>query len=80
MSSADKVFAGYIPKIYETYMAPMLFEPYAQDLARRLASRRGARRVAPEAATDLAAEAVANRFGRGEVDAKMQAHIVMVEV
>ncbi len=36
---SDKLFAGYMPKIYETYMVPMLFEPYAQDLARRLASR-----------------------------------------
>ncbi len=39
MASTDKLFAGYIPKLYETYMVPMLFEPYAEDLARRLASK-----------------------------------------
>jgi hypothetical protein len=30
-------------------------------------------------ATDIAAEAVARRFGRGAVDARIQAHIVTVE-
>ena len=30
-------------------------------------------------ATDVAAEAIARRFGRGSVDGKIQAHIVMVE-
>ena len=41
MSSADtdKVFTGSIPKLYETYLVPLIFEPYAADLANRLASR-----------------------------------------
>lgn len=34
----DKVFAGSIPKLYEAYLVPMIFEPYAADLANRLAS------------------------------------------
>lgn len=32
----DKVFAGSIPTLYETYMVPLFFEPYAGDLASRL--------------------------------------------
>ena len=36
----DRVFAGSVPKLYETYMVPLIFEPYAADLAKRLASRR----------------------------------------
>ena len=32
-AGADKVFAGSIPKFYETYLVPLLFEPYAADLA-----------------------------------------------
>ncbi len=36
---ADKVFTGSIPKVYETYLVPLIFEPYAADLANRLASR-----------------------------------------
>jgi ubiquinone/menaquinone biosynthesis C-methylase UbiE len=36
----DKVFAGSIPKLYEQYIVPLIFEPYAADLAKRLQSRR----------------------------------------
>ena len=36
---SDKVFAGSVPKLYETYMVPLIFEPYAVDLVHRLASR-----------------------------------------
>jgi SAM-dependent methyltransferase len=35
----DDVFTGSIPKLYETYLVPLIFEPYAVDLADRLASR-----------------------------------------
>lgn len=35
----DKVFGGSIPKLYETYLVPLIFEPYAEDLVKRLASR-----------------------------------------
>ena len=38
-SAGDKVFAGSIPKLYETHLVPLIFEPYAADLANRLASR-----------------------------------------
>jgi ubiquinone/menaquinone biosynthesis C-methylase UbiE len=38
-SDADKNFAGSIPKIYDTYLVPLLFETYAADLANRLSSR-----------------------------------------
>ena len=35
----DKVFAGSIPKLYEAYLVPLIFEPYAADLVDRLASK-----------------------------------------
>jgi hypothetical protein len=34
----DKVFSGSVPKLYEEYLVPLIFEPYAADLANRLAS------------------------------------------
>ena len=37
MDDVDKVFTGSIPEIYDRYLVPMIFEPYAADLARRLA-------------------------------------------
>jgi SAM-dependent methyltransferase len=36
---ADTAFSGSIPELYETYLVPLIFEPYAADLANRLASR-----------------------------------------
>jgi ubiquinone/menaquinone biosynthesis C-methylase UbiE len=36
MSHIDRVFAGSIPEIYDRYMAPMFFAPYAADLVERL--------------------------------------------
>ncbi|MEO7742494.1 MAG: class I SAM-dependent methyltransferase [Usitatibacter sp.] len=38
-SDTDKVFAGSIPKLYDTHLVPLIFEPYAADLADRLRSR-----------------------------------------
>jgi SAM-dependent methyltransferase len=43
-SRTDTVFAGAMPEMYETLMVPLIFEPYAIDLADRLA-RRSPRRV-----------------------------------
>jgi ubiquinone/menaquinone biosynthesis C-methylase UbiE len=34
---SDAVFAGSIPEFYDEYMVPLIFEPYAEDLARRVA-------------------------------------------
>ena len=39
MSNTDKVFAGSVPKLYDTHMVPLIFEPYADDLVKRLAAR-----------------------------------------
>jgi SAM-dependent methyltransferase len=38
MDNSDKVFAGSIPRLYETHLVPLIFQPYALDLAGRLAS------------------------------------------
>jgi|TARA_B100000959_G_scaffold54024_1_gene56258 hypothetical protein len=43
MSDNDKVFAGSIPEFYYTYLVPLIFEAYADDLAERTAA------LAPEA-------------------------------
>lgn len=37
-AASDRVFAGSIPKIYDAHMVPMIFAPYAEDLARRVAA------------------------------------------
>ena len=35
----DKLFAGSIPELYDTYLVPLIFEPYAEDMAQRVAAR-----------------------------------------
>jgi hypothetical protein len=133
MLETDKVFAGSIPENYDRYMVPLIFEPYAADIARRVASlphgyhdtalirseledagfsrvvietkaeqRRASSPRLPavaycqgtllrneiearhagklESATDYVASAIADRHGRGEVSAKIQAHVIMAVV
>ena len=36
MGATDSAFAGSIPTIYEQYLGPLLFEPFAEDMAARL--------------------------------------------
>src|SRR5690349_12507337 len=40
MTDSDKVFAGSIPELYERFLVPLIFEPYALDMARRVATAR----------------------------------------
>jgi len=49
MSETDKVFAGSIPENYDRYMVPLIFEPFAADLARRAAA------LSPSAVLETAA-------------------------
>jgi ubiquinone/menaquinone biosynthesis C-methylase UbiE len=39
MSEADQVFAGSVAENYDRYLVPLIFESFAEDLARRVASR-----------------------------------------
>jgi SAM-dependent methyltransferase len=56
----DKVFTGSIPKLYETYLVPLIFEPYAADLANRLASGSLARVLEIAAGTGVVTRALAS--------------------
>jgi ubiquinone/menaquinone biosynthesis C-methylase UbiE len=49
MAATDKLFAGSIPEIYQRFLVPLIFEPYAEDLAARVA------RVAPHDVLETAA-------------------------
>ncbi|MEH2513194.1 ubiquinone/menaquinone biosynthesis C-methylase UbiE [Nitrobacteraceae bacterium AZCC 1564] len=37
MAATDTGFAGSIPEIYDRFLVPLIFEPYARDLAGRIA-------------------------------------------
>jgi len=58
-AGGDKVFAGSIPRFYETYLVPLLFEPYAADLASRLAAKAPGRVLEIAAGTGVVTRALA---------------------
>ena len=58
--NSDKVFAGSIPKLYDTHLVPLIFEPYATDLANRLRSRSLARVLEIAAGTGVVTRALAS--------------------
>lgn len=59
MSDTDKVFAGSIPKIYETHLVPLIFEPYAADLLKRLSFMGPSRVLELAAGTGVVTRALA---------------------
>ena len=64
MANTDRLFSNYIPKLYETYMVPMLFEPYAEDLARRVALRKPRRVLEIAAGTGVVTRVLASTLPR----------------
>src|SRR5439155_21609561 len=59
-SDSDKVFTGAIPKLYETCLVPLIFEPYARDLVDRLTSRSLARVLEIAAGTGVVTRGLAS--------------------
>src|SRR5262252_4819355 len=49
MLETDKLFTGSIPESYDRYMVPLIFAPFAADLAQRAAS------LSPSAVLEIAA-------------------------
>ena len=49
MTESDNAFAGSMPELYDTYLVPLIFEAYANDLAERAAA------LAPKTVLETAA-------------------------
>jgi SAM-dependent methyltransferase len=56
---SDRLFAGSIPALYERFMGPMLFQPYAEDLAARAKALAPARLLEVAAGTGIVTRALA---------------------
>ena len=56
---SDAVFAGSIPELYDTQLVPLIFEPYAADLARRIAALAPSRVLETAAGTGVVTRALA---------------------
>jgi ubiquinone/menaquinone biosynthesis C-methylase UbiE len=60
--SGDTVFTGSIPALYDRYLGPLLFEPYARDLAERVADLQAGRVLETAAGTGIVTTALARRL------------------
>jgi SAM-dependent methyltransferase len=58
--NTDKVFAGSIPKLYDTYLVPLIFAPYAADLVNRLGTMPLSRVLEIAAGTGVVTRALAS--------------------
>jgi SAM-dependent methyltransferase len=65
VDDTDKVFGGSIPKLYETHLVPLIFEPYATDLKERIERRRASRLLEVAAGTGVVTRALATVLDRG---------------
>lgn len=64
-STSGTVFAGAIPDLYDRYMVPMLFDPYAADMAARVAALRPGAVLETAAGSGAVTRALAPRLGQG---------------
>ena len=62
MGANDKVFAGSIPEMYDRLMVPLIFEPYARDLAGRVAAMQPRQVLETAAGTGVVTRALASRL------------------
>lgn len=59
MGTTDVVFAGSIPALYEQYLGPLMFEPFAEDMAARLRDIAQGRVLETAAGTGIVTRALA---------------------
>jgi ubiquinone/menaquinone biosynthesis C-methylase UbiE len=59
MATTDRVFAGSIPELYDRCLVPLIFEPYALDLASRVAKSGAASILETAAGTGVVTRALA---------------------
>jgi ubiquinone/menaquinone biosynthesis C-methylase UbiE len=62
MTESDKVFAGSIPELYDTYLVPLIFEAYANDLAERTAALEPKTVLETAAGSGVVTRALASRL------------------
>jgi len=61
--TSDKLFAGSIPEIYEKHLVPLIFEYYAEDLARRVGEQPVSSVLEIAAGTGVVTRALADALG-----------------
>jgi SAM-dependent methyltransferase len=72
MTASDTAFSGSIPALYDRLLGPLLFEPYAADLAARVAALRPRHILETAAGTGIVTEAM--------LQALPEAHVVATDL
>src|SRR5436309_554274 len=67
MSSTDTVFAGSIPSIYDRYMVPLIFRPYAELAAERAKAFAPSRILETAAGTGVVTDALHRALPNAEI-------------
>ena len=67
MSSTDAAFSGSMPALYDRCLGPLLFEPYARDLAERVAAMAPRRILETAAGTGIVTAAVFRELPESEI-------------
>ena len=62
MAAADKLFAGSIPEIYDRFLVPLIFEPYARDMAERIAGAKPQDLLETASGTGVLTRAIVSRL------------------
>jgi ubiquinone/menaquinone biosynthesis C-methylase UbiE len=62
MSATDKLFAGSIPELYDRLLVPLIFAPYARDLAERVAKAAPRHVLETAAGTGVLTRALASQL------------------
>jgi ubiquinone/menaquinone biosynthesis C-methylase UbiE len=67
MTAADSAFAGSIPALYDRYLGPLLFAPFAADLAARAAALSPERILETAAGTGIVTQALAEALPGAQI-------------
>ena len=67
MSTLDTTFAGSIPALYERYLGPLLFQPYAEDIAERVRGLQPSRILETASGTGLVTRALAAALPHAQI-------------
>jgi SAM-dependent methyltransferase len=65
MTAGDRAFAGSIPQVYERYLVPLIFAPYAPDIASRVEELRPAHVLEVAAGTGVVTRELARTLPAG---------------
>ena len=69
---ADRIFQGSIPALYDRHLGPLIFAPYAEDLASRLADVRYGRILETAAGTGVVTRAQNVDFTKVDLTSRLE--------